>query len=153
MYRPLWSACILKEAVNGLKKLGYTAEQQNKRIKAMQAAFPEAVVDVPHDMCGGLTGIPDEHDRHVLAAAILGPAHVIVTQNKKHFPTEYLDRFHILRHTPDEFLVHQFHLNPEAILEKLDAQASARHEERPAIIKRLKVMTPEFCTLIEQWDT
>jgi hypothetical protein len=41
----------------------------------------------------------------------------------------YLSRgatYQIDRMSPDEFLIHQYHLNPGAVLDKLDAQAVAQ---------------------------
>jgi predicted nucleic acid-binding protein len=37
--------------------------------------------------------LPDEKDRHVLAAAIKTNANLIVTNNLKDFPASYLDSF------------------------------------------------------------
>nr|WP_256968117.1 PIN domain-containing protein [Streptomyces sp. CS227] len=48
--------------------------------------------------------LPDEDDRHVLAAAIRAGAQVIVTNNRKDFPTDYLDTWGIERKSADEFV-------------------------------------------------
>jgi hypothetical protein len=50
-----------------------------------------------------------------------GHAQVIVTNNVKHFPAEYLEQFDVLCQRADDFLIHQFHLNPYLVLEKVDA--------------------------------
>ena len=54
----------------------------------MIQAFPEAMVSVPPELLRAVECIPDEEDRHVLAAAIMARADTIVTQNTKHFPKE-----------------------------------------------------------------
>jgi hypothetical protein len=105
-------------------------------------------VQIPPSFADSLTGIPDVDDRHVLAAAITGRAHVIVTSNIKHFPEEYLADFDILCHSPDDFLIHQFHLNPYQILEKLDAQAIAIRRRRPQVLTSLEKVAPKFVALI-----
>jgi hypothetical protein len=97
-----------------------------------------------------LTGIPDKDDRHVLAAAIAGHAHVIVTDNIKHFPVEFLAQFDILCHSADDFLIHQFHLNPFLVLEKLDGQAINIGLQRPDILATLKRVAPNFVALVEK---
>ena len=117
----------------------------------MQEAFPEALVSIPVSLCSTLEGIPDQNDRHVLAAAICGHANAIITQNVKHFPQEYVRQFDILCQTSDDFLVHQFCLRPTQVLEKLDAQASGINKSRSEIIARLRVMTPNFVSLVEKW--
>ena len=58
----------------------------------------------------GLT-LPDENDRHVLAAAIKGNAQVIVTYNLKDFPEETLKPYGIQAQHPDEFITHLIDLD------------------------------------------
>jgi hypothetical protein len=53
--------------------------------------------------------LPDDNDRHVLAAAIVGRCDVIVTANLKDFPEAALAPFGIEAQHPDEFLCN--HLN------------------------------------------
>jgi predicted nucleic acid-binding protein len=150
LYRPIWSSQILQEVGDALEgKLKMTPEQRHYRLTQMSTAFPESEIQIPAAFPESLTGIPDVNDRHVLAAAITGHAHVIVTSNVKHFPEEYLAEFDILRHTPDDFLIHQFHLNPYQILEKLNAQAIAIRRQRGDILSALKRVAPKFVGLIE----
>jgi len=78
-----------------------------------------------------------------------GHAHVIVTSNIKHFPADYLAQFDILCHSPDEFLIHQFHLNPYQVLEKLDAQAVTTRRRRGDVLTTLKRVVPQFVALAE----
>ncbi len=49
--------------------------------------------------------LPDENDRHVLAAAIRGKASCIVTFNLKDFPDSYLQKYGIQALHPDDFIV------------------------------------------------
>lgn len=150
MYRPLWGERILQEAGNVLEaKIGLTPKQRQHRITQMQMAFPEALVCPPPDLTASLTGIPDENDRHVLAAAITGHAHVIVTNNVKDFPLDYLAQFDILCHSSDDFLIHQFHLNPYLVLERLDSQAVNIRRERKQILDCLRVLAPKFVDIVE----
>ena len=55
--------------------------------------------------------LPDPDDRHVLAAAIRGQAHLILTENITHFPAKTLDVFGITVQRLDGFLVDQYSLN------------------------------------------
>jgi len=61
--------------------------------------------------------LPDENDRHVLAAAIEGEAQVIVTMNLKDFPDEVLQRYEIEAQHPDEFILHLIDLAPDAVMD------------------------------------
>jgi predicted nucleic acid-binding protein len=152
MYRPLWSSQILQEVGDALEnKIGLTAEQRNHRISEMSAAFPEASVKAPACLIEPLTGIPDKNDRHVLAAAIAGHAQVIVTNNVKHFPAEYLEQFDVLCQRADDFLIHQFHLNPYLVFEKLDAQGVNMRQQRGDILSTLNRVAPSFVKLVEQF--
>ena len=116
----------------------------------MHEAFPEAVVSFPENLLLALPCIPDPGDRHVVAAAIHSHAHAIVTANLKHFPKEALAQYNIMVHSPDDFMVNQFHLNSDRIPEVLDTQASAIGKARSYILERLEPQLPEFVKLVRK---
>jgi predicted nucleic acid-binding protein len=60
--------------------------------------------------------LPDEGDRHVLAAAVAGHADCIVTTNLKDFPGSILNPLGIEALHPDDFLVAQLELEPLMVL-------------------------------------
>ncbi len=151
MHRPRWSDGILSEMASALRsKLGRTAAEVSYRRRQMNAAFPEAMVQVPDGLIRGIEGIPDEGDRHVLAAAIVAHADVIVTQNIKHFPKACLEGYGLLCQTADDFLVHQFHRNIGLVLDKIDDQAAAIGKDRRYVISSLKRSVPQLASLIEE---
>lgn len=49
--------------------------------------------------------LPDEGDKHVLAAAIKADASIIVTFNLKDFPNEILSKYGIEAQHPDDFII------------------------------------------------
>lgn len=55
----------------------------------MDKATLDSLVEGYEDLIPSLS-MPDENDRHVLAAAVRGEAQVIVTMNLKDFPSEIL---------------------------------------------------------------
>jgi hypothetical protein len=50
--------------------------------------------------------------------------------------------------TPDDFLIHQFHLNEELLREKLASQASARGVGMAALLDRLQRNAPNCVQLL-----
>jgi PIN domain len=65
------------------------ADPEAKRFAQMREAFDDALVSDWQEPEGGLS-LPDQDDRHVLAAAIRGGAQAIITANAKDFPAAAL---------------------------------------------------------------
>ena len=86
--------------------------------------------------------LPDPDDRHVLAAAIVTGADVIVTRNLRHFPAAALDPYDIEAQHPDEFIRHLLDLAPVAVVGAVGAQQ--------ARLKNPPVPMPELCDLFER---
>ena len=150
LYRPLWSQHILAEMTKAMEtKLNRTARESAHRRQEMTRAFPEAMITVPKSLAPSLDAIPDEGDRPVLAVAIVAHASVIVTQNVKHFPKDCLDEYGILCQTADDFLIHQFHLRSQLVLNKLEDQAAGISKTRAYVIGSLRNAAPEFARLVE----
>jgi predicted nucleic acid-binding protein len=150
MYRPLWSEQIMAEMSKALRtKLGRTVSEVEYRRKQMNIAFPEAIVSVPPELLRTVECIPDKDDRHVLAAAVMAHANAIITQNTRHFPKECLDKYGVLCQTADDFLVHQYHLSEQLVLDKLDDQGAGIGRDRAYVISSLRNAAPEFVRLVE----
>jgi hypothetical protein len=81
----------------------------------------------------------------------MGKANGILTLNERHFPPECLAEYEIDRMSPDEFLVNQYHLNPQCMLDKIDAQVAAIRETRDAVIRRFRelLQAPTFADILE----
>lgn len=148
-FRIAWSDTILEEIRRGLEgaKFGYSQQQANRRLRAMQTAFPGAMHALPSGLIQGVAGLPDGNDRHVVALAIHADADTIVTENTRDFPEEALAPHHVSVLTSDEFLVHQYHLDPQIMLEKLDRQAAGIRRQRADILGLLRQWAPRFCEL------
>jgi predicted nucleic acid-binding protein len=92
LYRPLWSTAVLDELCyhEALKLIsrGYNpvlAEQNAHRlVNQMSSAFDDVVV-ANWESLEGTFGLPDPDDEHVVAAAVVGGADVIVTSNLRDF--------------------------------------------------------------------
>jgi hypothetical protein len=120
-YVPRWSQEILDEVHRNLiKRWKHTVAQADYRIAKMREVFEDAEVTGYESLVPVMTN--HEGDRHVLAAAVHCGAHAIVSDNVKHFPLEALSPYDIELQTADDFLVNQFHLDPDSVIEKLEAQ-------------------------------
>lgn len=93
-------------------KKGVSEEEADKRISKANSAFPDALVKNYKGLIKNLE-LPDKDDRHVLAAAIKTNANLIVTNNIKDFPEDYLQSFSLNAKTADDFLTDIIDLNQE----------------------------------------
>lgn len=145
-YIPRWTDNILRKLRSTLLRMGYTEAQAQRRITAMDTAFDDAKVTGYEDLVGFMTN--DSKDRHVLAAAVRCGAHAIITANVRHFTPASVTPYDIDVVTPDDFLVHQFHLNEELLREKLAAQAFARGVGLAALLDGLQRHAPNCVKLL-----
>jgi len=121
-YTPKWSPDILQEVRKTLtKRFGYSGEQAQRRIGMMESTFPDAIVTGYENLIPSMTN--DSKDRHVLAAAVKCGAHSIVSDNVTHFPKGALSPYNLECLTADAFMRHQYHLDPDAFIGVLIAQA------------------------------
>ncbi|MCB1907275.1 MAG: PIN domain-containing protein [Rhodocyclaceae bacterium] len=112
LYAPKWSRRIETEWLSNL--LVARPELEGK-LEYRRGCMREAVPDweVSEQAISSLIpslNLPDEKDRHVLAAAIVGHADCIVTANLKDFPDDVLACFGIEAVHPDTFIISQWDL-------------------------------------------
>jgi predicted nucleic acid-binding protein len=115
LFTPKWSKHIFDEWEDVMQRKGVSAKEIDKRISTANQAFPDALVTNYEGLIEVLT-LPDEKDRHVLAAAIKTNANIIVTNNLKHFPEEYLSSYGLSAKSADDFLTDLIDLNHETAL-------------------------------------
>lgn len=103
-----WSSQILAEVTEHLKRnvAGFDRAAGERLVRAMNRAFPFAEVEpgAEHWRVLDDVALPDEDDRHVLAAAIAAEATVLCTSNAKDFPTEAVEPIGMEVLTPDQLL-------------------------------------------------
>ncbi|WP_261832160.1 PIN domain-containing protein [Leminorella grimontii] len=123
LYQPKWSDRIQDEWRTNLleKRPDIAPEALRRTVSLMNHALPDANVTRYEPLIKGLT-LPDEDDRHVLAAAIRAKAEVIVTFNQKDFPHHSLAPFNVEALHPDEFISDLFDLNRGLTLEAVRRQ-------------------------------
>ncbi|HEX5401718.1 MAG TPA: PIN domain-containing protein [Pseudonocardiaceae bacterium] len=127
MYRPVWSSVILEELeyeeAAKLISRGETEDAARGRarrlIDVMAGAFTDALVS-GWEPLEGTYGLPDPNDEHVVAAAFVANAGVIVTHNVKDFPCGKVPG-HIEVLEPHEFAFNTVALSPTRALGAVDA--------------------------------
>lgn len=129
LYRPLWSGRILDEAQQAVEEI-HPGIDVHKRFTDMREAFDDALVTGWEGLEAGIT-LPDEDDRHVVAAAIRAGAQAIVTFNVRDFPTATLGPLGLDVIAPDAFLLDQLDLSPATVMQVVREQAT--HTTRPRL--------------------
>ncbi|ORW10106.1 PIN domain-containing protein [Mycobacterium kyorinense] len=130
LYRPLWSIQILAELefhetqklmIRGEQPAAATARARHL-IDQMTTAFDDAVVEnwEPYD---GSFHLPDPNDEHVAAAAVVGGAGTIVTDNLRDFPAAKIPA-HIKVVSPAEFAADTVSVSPDLALRAVKTMAS-----------------------------
>ncbi|MGH2458052.1 MAG: PIN domain-containing protein [Chloroflexota bacterium] len=146
LYQPCWSEDILAEVQRNLVAHRMTTPGRALRLVAtMRRAFPQAMVEGYTHRVAELETHPD--DRHVLAAAIVADAGVIVTANLRHFPVAALAPHDVIALDPDTFLFDLVGRAPLTLARVILDQA-ADLQNPPAtpgdILTRLHGHTPRF---------
>lgn len=146
MYQPKWTDQIVEEATRNLIEDERMDEEQAGNFKrCLFEAFEDAYIEGYEELIPVLKN--QQKDRHILAAAIVAGAQVIVTDNIKDFPEEVLKQYNIESQTPDNFLLHLFDLAPAIIIATFKKQQ--QELTKPAIseeelLEKLKKSAPGF---------
>jgi predicted nucleic acid-binding protein len=144
LYRAKWSSMIHDEWIGSLLKNrpDLKAEQLQRTRELMDANVRDCLITGFEDMIPAIK-LPDERDRHVLAAAIRAGADIIVTFNQRDFPAASVQSYGIETLHPDEFLKYQLDLAPNIV-----CTAAKRH--RASLKKKPKQVQEYFETLEAQ---
>jgi predicted nucleic acid-binding protein len=122
LYQIHFSQEILEGATRNLVKKGKMTDTKAARFQEMlKIHFPEAIVEVPEQLVASMTNHPGDH--HVVAAAIVAKAEVIVTANLDDFPGEALKPWDIEAWHPDDFLVYLNEQFPGKMIEVIRQQS------------------------------
>ena len=110
LFRVRWSTRILDEFERGFVRDVLRADHPDPHAAArharatMEAAFPEAMIEGHEHLEPALADLPDEDDRHVVAAAKHIGAAQIITNNLRDFPPEVMGRLEIDVRSADDFI-------------------------------------------------
>ena len=120
---------------NGRMKTDAQAAYFQEQIKTN---FPDAIVEVPSQLIAAMTNNPRDH--HVIAAAIVANAKVIVTVDMDGFPTQALAPWGIEAWHADDFLVYLDEQNPGTMMKIIWEQSNELKVPKsvPEIIDKLE---------------
>lgn len=140
-FRARWSNTIHDEWIRNLLKqrpeLDAAALEKTRTL--MNSSVRDSLVEGFEHLIPAIE-LPDENDRHVVAAAIHSGAETIITFNLKDFPAKALGRYNLEAQHPDDFIVDLFDLHPASVLQALSAQRAA--------LKKPPKTTTEFIDIL-----
>jgi hypothetical protein len=146
LYLPRWSQDIIVETKRTLEsRLGLTQVQTTHLFSELEMHFADAWVEGYEPLIPAMNNHPK--DRHVLAAAVRCGAQTIVTFNLKDFSTDTLLPWNVEAQSPDDFLVHQYHLAPQVVSRKLNEQAN-QHGGMERLLTIHGKTAPKFVALL-----
>ena len=119
LFDPRWSARILEEWARATAKIGAEVVARGE-VALLRTRWPGAEVQVP-DAALARFWLPDPNDIHVLAAAVLGHADLILTLNARDFPRDLLQAEGVKRDDPDTFLCGLFARSPDQVRGVVDS--------------------------------
>ncbi len=137
--RARWSGTILEEMASSIlrDRRDLSTDRLSRTMELMGQAVPNAMVEQFEPLIDSVD-LPDEGDRHVVAAAIRCGAQAIVTFNLRDFPDHDLARWDLEAKHPDEFLLDSIDLSPGVVVRCLTEQAAALKNPPMAIAEILE---------------
>ena len=143
LFRARWSNLIHEEWIGNLlaNRPDLTREQLERTRSLMDQAVPDCLVRGFEKRVDGLR-LPDRNDRHVLAAAIVARADVVVTYNLRDFPEDELSIYGTEAQHPDQFIRHLLDLD--------GARAMEAVRQHRASLKNPPKTVEEYLETLEQ---
>jgi PIN domain len=131
LYHARWTTTINDEWIRNVvrNRPDLDATRLRNTAELMEKAIPDAMIS-GYERFIPTIELPDQDDRHVVAAALVGHADAIVTFNLKDFPPDVLTPLRLEAQHPDDFVVNQLHLNLTEALKAIKAMRARL--ERPS---------------------
>ncbi|MDT8321827.1 MAG: PIN domain-containing protein [Xanthomonadales bacterium] len=144
LFAARWSNQIHEEWIRNVqaKRPDLHRAQLERTRDFMNDAVPDCLVS-GHERLVPALDLPDPDDRHVLAAAIMAHAQMIVTFNLRDFPPEKLEPFGIEAIHPDRFIECQMDLREAAVIQ-------AARDQRQSLKKPARTVDEFLDTLAAQ---
>ena len=115
LFRARWTDLINEEWTRKLlEKNPGRADRVARTLALVNQSVEDCLISGYEEVIPTLQ-LPDPDDRHVLDAAIVGQADLIITLNLGDFPPEQLEPFGIEAQHPDTFVAHLIGLDQEVV--------------------------------------
>ncbi len=143
LFRAKWTQDIHGEWMRNLLKNrpDLTQKQVENTQNVMNRSIPDCLVDGYEPIIETIH-LPDQDDRHVLAAAIRVKADTILTYNLKDFPKSILDPYNIEAQHPDDLL--------QSLIEKAPPKFYAAVRTVQARLKKPPLCMDEYLDNLER---
>lgn len=150
LFAPKWTPDILDEVERNLVRKWHLSDIRAARlVTTMRQQFREALVEVTSDLVATMAN--DPKDRHVLAAAVVAGAQLLVTHNLRDFPEAALAPYGVEACGPDAFLSRLFTEEPNLMTHILVQQAEDLKTPPMTVDEVLHLLTqhaPAFVDLV-----
>ena len=156
LFRPRWTPRIRDETEKAVREIlerkndPLSSDKARKVRTAMQSAFEDAMVHGHEILETSFPKLPDENDRHVVAAALKTRASVIVTDNLRDFPKPILAPLDLEAITPDEFIANSIDLDPRTAMNAIEVMR--RRLNNPPISPETLILKLEQSGLLRVAD-
>jgi hypothetical protein len=126
IYQAKWTEQIHDEWIRNVlaSRPDLTSEILERTKKLMDLHAGDCLVINYEDLIPSLD-LPDDNDRHVLAAAIRASASLIITYNLKDFPLIVLNKYQIEAQDPDQFILRLLDLSLNKVLQAVKLHRSS----------------------------
>lgn len=145
LFRARWTAQIRDEWMRNLlaNRPDLSAERITRTADMIDSSSHDCLVEGYEHLIPCIGGLPDQDDRHVLAAAMKCGAELIVTFNLKDFPASALAEYGVEAIHPDDFIVDVLDLEAGACIQ-------AVREMRASLKNPPKTQDEFLATLLKQ---
>lgn len=142
-----WTHEILDETFTSIleRRPDLSADRLARTRQMMCDAIDDCLV-AGHEGLADHIQLPDEGDRHVVAAAIRCGAQAIITANVRDFPGQALEPLEMAALHPDTFVLDLLDLAPGLVMRVVQEQASALKHPPQSVADVLDVL--EQCGLV-----
>ena len=149
LYQPLWSEEIIIEMKRALEKqIGLAPTKTAYLVRELRRHFQDSWVEGFEPLVPKMTN--DAKDRHVLAAAVHGGAHVVVTFNKRHFPTVSTSPWNVEAVGPAAFLEELYLAAPVIVRDRIQQQATDLRRSLATQLAVLAKAVPSFVEIVRR---